>query len=947
MTVNDYNIKDGSALHLVKRRKPAQDTTQNDEPQNLNNNNNNNGRRTAATIINVESGNNVNVNDILGRVLSSLGGNNNNNAPNNNNGNNSNINAAGVVNLRSMLNPTDDLQSASEDEIDTGINLEPEIQQENENGGYSPVSLLPPVLRSCHAINLELNRLQRNYTNTINGIAPAEQKQDNDTSATNNNSVNSNNNNNRPTSMQQNVQQMIQRVMNGNSNANIQVSTGNNIANVIHTNTANNHTTSNANGNTSNVNNTSVNGTNNDNNSNNNNNGNTSQRRRRREYLSDLNRTWKRAKIMEKGGNDDLNNNDNIKPSKMEVDTNDNNNNNNSESKENIDIGIMKYIENVFVELNELQNEIETSDKPIKYIEQKRKELQKKAKNAGHLLVQLGTVYASVGHMLDKINLITKNKSTNNNNNDSNNESNNDNNSASTNNERKEDLTEEERRKRNRIRLPQLSRSMHVIRTAVPVEMTVLSAHTLQGSPNISRLQNLMANSRNNINVRTTPVTTNNGNTTNNTRNNNNNNNNNNTNSNNASPRISTATMTGDRDEKKQDIIDPDDLLSNALNELDRKDNNNNNNSSNNNNSNGNRVTNRNRNRPTPNRPNNMGGMGGLFNSLMQMMGNNNSNNNSSNNSNTSNGSTADPNDDIKKQPIKLMYKLLKFILLNVCLNDIGAIKNGNTDVILKFRKSLKQFILVEMLKNNDTPMNRDEVSNLLAVGFATYITNEKFTKIKHANNKKILKSIYNLTFNHFKNYALPIFNVILDSKDDNEFKEKILVLIKDSFSEWFYKLSLNFTDNINGVKKLFINVLINSIKTMANTGLNFNQLKTYAPQFVSHFVDAGKIYYLNKQKQKYNNNNNNNNNNINIKNISKKEKEWISHINENDREYWLNTIRCDSKRINNEINKMNKHQFSEAYLPPKSQFQEFISNNDDNNNNNNDNNNDNESKND
>ncbi|ETO06792.1 hypothetical protein RFI_30600, partial [Reticulomyxa filosa] len=60
---------------------------------------------------------------------------------------------ASVFDLRRMLNPDSDDENAG------GMRME--VSEDGTN--YSPVHLLPPVLRSCRAIQLEVDRMNRNF----------------------------------------------------------------------------------------------------------------------------------------------------------------------------------------------------------------------------------------------------------------------------------------------------------------------------------------------------------------------------------------------------------------------------------------------------------------------------------------------------------------------------------------------------------------------------------------------------------------------------------------------------------------------------------------------------------------------------------------------------------------------------------------------------------------
>ena len=47
---------------------------------------------------------------------------------------------------------------------------------------------------------------------------------------------------------------------------------------------------------------------------------------------------------------------------------------------------------------------------------------------------------------------------------------------------------------------------------------------------------------------------------------------------------------------------------------------------------------------------------------------------------------------------------------------------------------------------------------------------------------------------------------------------------------------------------------------------------------------------------------------------------QWVMNLEEQERDRWLETIRCDSKRMKQCLTDMKNHKFSDAYLPPSSQ---------------------------
>ena len=44
---------------------------------------------------------------------------------------------------------------------------------------------------------------------------------------------------------------------------------------------------------------------------------------------------------------------------------------------------------------------------------------------------------------------------------------------------------------------------------------------------------------------------------------------------------------------------------------------------------------------------------------------------------------------------------------------------------------------------------------------------------------------------------------------------------------------------------------------------------------------------------------------------------QWVMNVEESERSRWLDTIRCDQKRIRQCVSQMKQHQFSDNYLPP------------------------------
>eukprot|EP01084_Bolivina_argentea_P049044 90253_1 len=192
--LKDYKISDSTTIHLITRKQPVTNP-RNDEPNETNRVNRNTSTiptGTTAISVAVVDGSNgaADVNSILNSVLSGFSsGNLNQQSLQNQIQSAMNNNPAHVMNLRGLLNPgdnpnavnDDDISSIDGDDNDNNNNnnttnrnnrrgnrnilpdLQPQFAVSNGRGGYSPVTLLPPVLRSCNAINLELDRLQRNY----------------------------------------------------------------------------------------------------------------------------------------------------------------------------------------------------------------------------------------------------------------------------------------------------------------------------------------------------------------------------------------------------------------------------------------------------------------------------------------------------------------------------------------------------------------------------------------------------------------------------------------------------------------------------------------------------------------------------------------------------------------------------------------------------------------
>merc|ERR1711920_535299 len=106
------------------------------------------------------------------------------------------------------------------------------------------------------------------------------------------------------------------------------------------------------------------------------------------------------------------------------------------------------------------------------------------------------------------------------------------------------------------------------------------------------------------------------------------------------------------------------------------------------------------------------------------------------------------------------------------------------------------------------------------------------------------------LTQTHFRHHTPLLIDIILDANADIVFEERLVEWISNVFSAWIYKLSLKYSNRLEGVKKMFVQLLMNSMQYLnRSNGLRLKM--RMIPQFVDYFVQRAKAFHLvNMQKQ-------------------------------------------------------------------------------------------------
>eukprot|EP01084_Bolivina_argentea_P098212 176514_1 len=951
--LKDYSISDQTTVHLIVRRQ-AVANPRNDEVNEHNSTNTNNANSsiptgTTAISVAVVDGSNgaADVNSILNSVLSGFSsGNLSQQSLQNQIQSAMANNPSHVMNLRGLLNPGDNPNAPNDDDVssidgdDTANNnantnslnrilpeLQPQFAVSNGRGGYSPVTLLPPVLRSCNAINLELDRLQRNYNRDVMGIRTED---DAAQDASNESKQNDE-------SMSIDAQTTTEMNLDTAPQVAVEVQTvvADHQGNVLSNNTAPLMppqpsvplAQAAASAHAANASNDAV----------------AAARPRRREYLTHLLDVWDRFNEVVNGQNsmDDMNAMDEDADG-MDVSQDDDSEMKGNNDGPNIEYrGVIGFVEAVFDELIDYQNTIETGlnmedekdddddmemkgnqdeDAALKsYSKEKKDELAKKVKSAGNMLVEIGTVLASLGHMINKMDIHRKTP-------------------------------------RNRLRITGLSGLSHVVRTAVPVEISTIVSRGIN-MQNIGQQfqqmrqmasgqqpQNAQPNATAPPSVPTVvpavnlddanqapaavppPQTTANTNTT--------QPNANTTDTNtNAAPATQSSSLLSSlldsfagsnrnaNDDNSTMDVDESDTTNTDTNTVAS------NTSTNNNNNN----TNTNATNPMSASLNVFGGGGGASgsNPLASLMsafgGGAAANANRNNNTNNSNSNT-NPSNAQTRNPLMLIQRTLKFLMDSLCVKDLDAARNENYSFVRNYRNALRSFVLNSVLASNDTPMRRHEIAMDYANGFGLFMISQFSSE-----RRDVIRS---LTLSHFRNHTPLLIDIVLDSHSESVFEERLVEWMTSVFSAWIYKLSLKFANRLEGVKTLFCQVLMNTMKYLnrnSNNNSNMSSHLSLIPQFVSFFVDKAKAYHVQEMQKQHASQQQRSSSSAtgasssfaNRRNNSNEQ--WVMNVEESERNRWLDTIRCDQKRMKQCLSDMKHHEFSNSYLPPQSAAEKSV----------------------
>jgi len=258
-----------------------------------------------------------------------------------------------------------------------------------------------------------------------------------------------------------------------------------------------------------------------------------------------------------------------------------------------------------------------------------------------------------------------------------------------------------------------------------------------------------------------------------------------------------------------------------------------------------------------------------------------------------------------------LINRTLKLLFDSVSINEVQSALRGEYGFIGDHRNNLRSFVLNTILDGNDSPMRRLEIAMDFANGFGLFMISQFSSE-----RRDVIRS---QTVNHFKNHCPLLIDIVLDSNSESVFAERMSEWISNSFSSWIYKLSLQYPNRLEGVKKLFTELLIKSMGKLAP-----NRKKQAAiPQFVGSFVDKAKAFHFKAkqkevaQQQKSNvNGSGNTNTSYGGLRMSNTNEQWVCNLEESERSRWIDTIRCDQKRIRQNVLEMKQHRFSKNYLP-------------------------------
>eukprot|EP01083_Nonionella_stella_P067534 178695_1 len=296
----------------------------------------------------------------------------------------------------------------------------------------------------------------------------------------------------------------------------------------------------------------------------------------------------------------------------------------------------------------------------------------------------------------------------------------------------------------------------------------------------------------------------------------------------------------------------------------------------------------------------------------------NNNTNNSNSNTNPSNAQT--------RNPLMLIQRTLKFLMDSLCVKDLDAARNENYSFVRNYRNALRSFVLNSVLASNDTPMRRHEIAMDYANGFGLFMISQFSSE-----RRDVIRS---LTLSHFRNHTPLLIDIVLDSHSESVFEERLVEWMTSVFSAWIYKLSLKFANRLEGVKTLFCQVLMNTMKYLnrnSNNNSNMSSHLSLIPQFVSFFVDKAKAYHVQEMQKQHASQQQRSSSSAtgasssfaNRRNNSNEQ--WVMNVEESERNRWLDTIRCDQKRMKQCLSDMKHHEFSNSYLPPQSAAEKSV----------------------
>jgi len=222
--------------------------------------------------------------------------------------------------------------------------------------------------------------------------------------------------------------------------------------------------------------------------------------------------------------------------------------------------------------------------------------------------------------------------------------------------------------------------------------------------------------------------------------------------------------------------------------------------------------------------------------SLMNVFANNNANN----------GQSQQQNNNNNRNPLMLINRTIKFLMDSISMSELNMAQNGNFSFIRNHWNAVKSFMQNSILSGNDTPMRRHEIAQNYANGFGLYIISQFSSE-----RRDVIRS---LTQNLFRHHTPLLIDIVLDSNSEIVFEQRLIDWIANAFSAWIYKLSLKYTNRIEGVKQMFVQLIMNSMQYL-NGRANQNELRNklrVTPQFVDYFVENAKKYHLQTMQKQH-----------------------------------------------------------------------------------------------